>query len=79
MFTVPLSTKYLAGDFEKTIKLFPPGCDSSKISDYDGVYSEFLVLVHRYKDISNSSDIFYYILPTINIIVIIVVYSSYKL
>lgn len=55
---LPSSTKYLADDFEKTIKLFPPGCDASKISDHDGVYSGFLLLVHRCKDIYNSSDNF---------------------
>lgn len=73
--TVPLSSKYIADDFEKIIKLFPPGCDASKISDYEGIYSEFLVLVHRCKDYHNLSDIFNTsemhkkILPTMNKII----------
>lgn len=70
--TVPLSTKYLANDFEKIIKLFPPGSDTSKINDYGGIYSEFLVLVHHCKDICNLSDVLNIsethkqVLPTIN-------------
>lgn len=69
---MPLSTKYFADDFEKIIKLFPPGSDTSKISDYDGVYSEFLVLAHHCKDIYDLTDILNIsemhkqVLPTIN-------------
>lgn len=48
---------FLKNDFEKIIKLFPLGCNVSKISYFAGVYIEFLVLVHRCKDIFNLSDI----------------------
>lgn len=58
MLTLPSRIKYLVHDFQKIIKLFPPGYDASKINDYDEVCSEFLVLVHRYKDVSSLSDIF---------------------
>lgn len=39
--TVPLSTKFLADDFEKIIQLFTLGYNTSKISVYSGVHSKF--------------------------------------
>lgn len=69
---VPLSTDHSTEDFEKIIKIFPPGCSASNINDYDGVYSEFIVLAHRCKgaknilDFLNISEMYKTILPTMN-------------
>ena len=55
---MPLKVNYIPEDFKKVIELFPPGSIASKISDYDGIQSEFLVLAHHCKDMSNLLEIF---------------------
>lgn len=58
------------------IKIFPLVCSAPNINDYDGVYSESLVLTHRYKDaknildILNISEMYKTILPTMNKILV---------
>lgn len=58
MLTLSFSTKYLVHDFENIIKLFPPGCDTFKINDYDEVCFKFVVLIRCYKGISSLLDNF---------------------
>jgi hypothetical protein len=56
------------------MKIFPPGCNESKVSDYDGVLAEFDILHHHCKnknisklfEIHKVSEELKYILPTGN-------------
>ncbi|KAF0710245.1 zinc finger MYM-type protein 1-like, partial [Aphis craccivora] len=73
VFSTPFKLNYAADDLKKIIELFPPGISASKLTDYDGILSEFLILVHHCNGMSNLSEIlktsesFKHLLPNVNL------------
>jgi hypothetical protein len=57
VFSTPLQPNYIADNFKKIIELFPPGSSASQLTDYNRIFSEFLILVHHCKGMSNLLEI----------------------
>jgi len=74
IFKVPWENNCSLDDLKKLMTIFPPGCNESKISDFDGVLAELDILHHQCKnkniskliEIYKVSEELKHILPTGN-------------